>query len=101
MEEHQCLLILGHSFVSIIYSSNSTEKQYKKKCTYDKDGKLIQEYNLKGHNMYYYTGEIMAWMASKIKVGEINEYGVVGAVRAFGIDELEKAHAEIDFYIEK
>ncbi|WNC73877.1 saccharopine dehydrogenase NADP-binding domain-containing protein [Thalassotalea psychrophila] len=68
---------------------------------YDKDGKLIQEYNLTGHNMYYYTGEIMAWMASKIKAGEINEYGVIGPVRAFGIDELEKAHADIGFYINK
>ncbi|MEY8200398.1 MAG: hypothetical protein RPS47_14260, partial [Colwellia sp.] len=68
---------------------------------YDTNGHLLQEYRLKGHNMYFYTGEIMAWIATKIKAGEIKEYGVVGTVRAFGIDALEKAHEEIGFRIEK
>ena len=35
--------------------------------------------------------------AAKIKAGQIREYGVVGPLRAFGLDALEHAHTEIGF----
>lgn len=64
---------------------------------YNSGGELLGTRTIDGHNMYYYTGEIMAWMASQIQKGEIKEFGVVGPVRAFGLDALEQAHAEIGF----
>ena len=47
--------------------------------------------------MYYYTGEILAWIASKVVANEIQEYGVIGAVRAFGLEAVEQAHEDIGF----
>lgn len=64
---------------------------------YNSSGELLGKRHLDGHNMYYYTGEIMVWMAAKIQAGQIREYGVVGPLRAFGLDALEHAHTEIGF----
>lgn len=64
---------------------------------FNSNGVLLRQRQLTGHNMYFYTGEIMAWMAAKIQAGEIKEFGVVGPVRAFGLDELEQGHKEIGF----
>ena len=66
----------------------------------DSNGILLKKCTLSGHNMYFYTGEIMAWMASKIQKGEIKECGVVGPVRAFGLETLEQAHKEIGFSLQ-
>lgn len=52
-----------------------------------------------GHNMYCYTAEIIAWMASQILAGEIKEYCVVGPLRAFGLQSLDDAHDAIGFSI--
>ena len=64
---------------------------------YNSKGELLKKHYLNGHNMYYYTGEIMAWLAARIQAGQINEFGVVGPVRAFGLDALEQVHEEIGF----
>ncbi|WP_159931239.1 saccharopine dehydrogenase NADP-binding domain-containing protein [Oceanicoccus sp. KOV_DT_Chl] len=66
---------------------------------FDSNGKLIKQCTLSGHNMYYYTGEIMAWIVSKIQRGEIKACGVVGPVRAFGLEALEQAHIDIGFSV--
>ena len=63
----------------------------------DSEGNLIGSSRLTGHDMYQYTGDIMAWMAEKISKGEIEQYGVVGPVRAFGLKALKQGHKEIGF----
>lgn len=64
---------------------------------YNSKGELLGERRIDGHNMYYYTGEIMAWMAAQIQSGQIKEYGVVGPLRAFGLEAFAQAHKEMGF----
>ena len=60
-------------------------------------GEMLGEIELKGHNMYEYTGEIMAWIIAQIEAGKVRHYGVSGPLRAFGLDALAQGHEKIGF----
>lgn len=63
----------------------------------DFHGNSLGAYEISGHNMYYYTGEIIAWMATQLLAGDVKCFGVKAALQVFGLEALEKAHNDIGF----
>ena len=61
---------------------------------YDRNGAQLAEVHVSGVNGYTYTGDMLAWAASRAAAGGIAATGALGPVEAFGLRDLEAGSAE-------
>ncbi|MFZ5755350.1 MAG: saccharopine dehydrogenase family protein [Pseudomonadota bacterium] len=61
---------------------------------YDADGNELATAELRGVNVYTYTGGILAWGAEQALLGNLKASGALGPVEAFGLDALIAGNRE-------
>lgn len=55
---------------------------------YDKSGRQVARTELVGANPYSYTAEMLAWGAEFLLSNEVKNFGALGPIEAFGLDNL-------------